>query len=394
MNIAVGQSGGPTCAINASLAGVVEEIRILGGKAYGAKNGIDGVICNAFRNLTDLSDSQLRLLKQTPSAALGSCRTKLPSAEVKPELYQTIFENLSKRGIDAFLYIGGNDSMDTVAKLQAYAMQINSDIRFVGIPKTVDNDLPETDHTPGFGSAARYVTVTTQEITRDSSVYDVNSVTIIEIMGRDAGWLTASVCALDTPPHLVYLPEVPFCVETFLATVNQLHQNGIKNVIVAVSEGVKTACGEYVGSESKSGKSDVFGHKYLAGVGRYLESQVSEKLGCKVRAVELNVCQRCASHVASESDLIEAEAVARAAVNAAKAKYSGVMMTIQRTSDDPYAVEYKPVEVCAIANNVRLFPTQWINKDGNGIVPEAKGYFAPLVGELLKHFIMEDSDFG
>jgi len=305
MNIAVAQSGGPTCAINSSLAGVIKGMNLDGiEKVYGAKNGIDGVINDCFCDLSVLvdTDDKLKLLRETPSTALGSCRLKLPAADVKPDTYETIFANLRKRDIGAFFYIGGNDSMDTVNKLHDYAVKTGSDIKFIGVPKTIDNDLPETDHTPGFGSAAKYLATTVKEIICDSNVYNLESVTIIEIMGRDAGWLTASVSVLGDVPHLIYLPERPFCIDRFYKDIKQLHKTH-KAVIVAVSEGLKDKHGEYVAADNQSGKRDVFGHKYLAGLGKFLEQKVCENIGCKVRSVELNVCQRCASHVASVTDL-------------------------------------------------------------------------------------------
>jgi 6-phosphofructokinase 1 len=319
-------------------------------------------------------------------------------------MYKAIFANLEKHNISAFFYIGGNDSMDTVSKLHDYAEQIGSSIKFVGIPKTIDNDLPETDHTPGFGSAAKYLATTVKEIIADSNVYNLKSVTIIEIMGRDAGWLTASTSVLSESggaPDLIYLPEKPFSLEQFLRDITRIHK-GKKAVIAAVSEGLRGENGEYTATANHSGKSDVFGHKYLAGLGKFLEEQVAERLGCKVRSVELNVCQRCAAHVASVTDLDEAEEVAAAAVRAALEGRSGVMMTIQRVSNSPYRVEYTPVDVKLCANRVQHFPENWINYDGNGILPEAQEYFLPLIqGEpnvLYKdgipvHFYIHDKDF-
>jgi 6-phosphofructokinase 1 len=404
MNIAVAQSGGPTCAINSSLMGVVKEAKLNSqvGKVYGAKNGIDGVINDRFCDLGELlsSDEKLKLLAETPSTALGSCRIKL-----EPSKYPIIFENLKKRNIGAFFYIGGNDSMDTVSQLHGYAVEIGSDIKFIGVPKTIDNDLPETDHTPGFGSAAKYLAVTVKEIIADSNVYNLKSVTIIEIMGRDAGWLTASTSILcensGGAPNLIYLPEKPFSLSRFFDDINRLHKEK-KAVIVAVSEGLKNEDGEYIAAENQSGKSDVFGHKYLAGLGKFLEHQVSESIGCKVRSVELNVCQRCASHVASGTDLIEAEEIAKAAVREALNGVSGVMMTIQRVSSSPYRVEYNSVDVKLCANREQRFPEKWINSEANGILPQAREYFMPLIqGEVSVryddgipvHFVISDDDF-
>ena len=383
MTITVAQSGGPTAAINASLAGVI----VAGQKSkqitkiLGARYGIDGVLSDNFVDLTSLSEADLALLKQTPATALGSCRRKLTD-----EHYDTILANLKKHDISAFFYIGGNDSMDTVAKLS----RLDSDIKFIGIPKTIDNDLPETDHTPGFGSAAKYVATTLKEIARDSFVYDVLSVTIVEIMGRDAGWLTASTCVLQSTGevHLIYLPERPFSLDAFIEDVRKLHESGQKQVIVAVSEGLRNECGEYAGASAQSGKADAFGHKYLAGVGKFLESQVCERLGCKVRSVELNVSQRCAAHLASEVDLREAQAVAEAGVAAVlEQNANSVMMAIERVNapNAPYEANYTPVDVILVANRVRKFPEEWINSSGNGIESIANDYFLPLIDGLPKH---------
>ncbi|MCL1831435.1 MAG: 6-phosphofructokinase [Oscillospiraceae bacterium] len=406
MNIAVAQSGGPTAAINSSLAGVIAEAMKISQveHIYGAKNGIAGVMNDEFCDLRALVARPYGMvtLRQTPSSALGSCRIKLTEED-----YPKIIANLVKRNIGAFFYIGGNDSMDTVSKLHDYVVSKGINIRFVGIPKTIDNDLPETDHTPGFGSAAKYLAATVKEIIADSNVYYVNSVTIIEVMGRDAGWLTASTSILRETcggmPHLIYLPERPFDVQTFLKDVANLHESGIRAVIVAVSEGLKDADGEYVAADNQSGKADVFGHKYLAGLGKFLEAQVSDKLVCKVRSIELNVMQRCASHIASMTDLDEAAEVAAAGVRAAVTEgYSGVMMSIVRVSDAPYKVEYLPVDVKCVANHVRHFPAEWINTQGNGINEQARGYFMPLIqGEpnvlfedgVPVHFKVDETDY-
>ena len=408
MNIAVAQSGGPTCAINSSLTGIVKEARQNNiEKIYGVKNGIDGVMNERFCDLGALlsTEEKMKLLRETPSTALGSCRIKLEEVSFHPALYQTIFANLEKRGIGAFFYIGGNDSMDTVKKLHDYSVQSGSGIKFIGVPKTIDNDLPETDHTPGFGSAAKYLATTVKEIICDSNVYNLCSVTIIEIMGRDAGWLTASTSILRAhcggAPHLVYLPEKPFRIEKFLNDITRLHKTK-KAVIVAVSEGLKNENGEYIAAAHQSGKCDVFGHKYLSGLGKFLEHQVEVSIGCKVRSVELNVCQRCAAHIASVTDLDEAENIAAAAVRASLSGKSGVMMTIRRVSNTPYKVEYNSVDVKLCANRERRFPSEWINGDSNNILAEANDYFLPLIqGEvniryengIPLHFNIYDEDW-
>ncbi len=390
INIAVAQSGGPTCAINASLAGVFVEAKKHKeiDKIYGSRNGIQGILND---NLVDLSqalrsDSDVELLKSTPSTALGSCRVKLPDFKQDATAYDKIIENFEKNNIKAFFYIGGNDSMDTVAKLSKYVVSKGKDIKIVGIPKTIDNDVMATDHTPGFGSAAKYIATSMQEIIRDSSVYYLDSVTVVEIMGRDAGWLTASSGLLkvngETAPHLIYLPEVPFSVEQFIADVREV-QKTHKSVIVAVSEGLKLENGRYVASGHISDAVDVFGHQYLAGLGKHLENIIKKEIGCKVRSIELNVLQRCASHLASKTDIDEAALIGQKALEAALGGTTGKMMVFERTSNSPYTIEIKTAEIDIVANNEKTFPKEWINESRNGITDEAIEYFLPLIqGEI------------
>lgn len=385
MNIAVAQSGGPTCAINASLVGVFSEA--LKTKeidaVLGSINGIEGVINDNFIDLNRFitSNQDMELLKQTPSTVLGSCRYKLKSVEEDEEIYQKIVSNLQKRRIGAFFYIGGNDSMDTVEKLSRYIMENNIDIKIIGIPKTIDNDLCCTDHTPGFGSAVKYVTTTVQEIIRDSSVYSIDSVTIIEIMGRHAGWLTASTCILrangEIAPHLIYLPEGKFSIEKFLEDVRD-QQAKHKAVIVAVSEGVNLP-------EDTSAEVlvDNFGHKYLSGVGKRLENIVRDNMHCKVRSVELNVMQRCSSHLCSKTDIDEAVLIGEMGVKASLKGETGKIVVFKRVSDVPYAIRVESVKASEIANKEKYFPKKWINEYHNGINDEAIKYFLPLVqGEV------------
>ncbi len=384
MNIAVAQSGGPTCAINASLLGVFrhatkyEDIETV----YGAVNGVEGLIYNNFVSLNDIiqSDDDVELIRQTPSTVLGSCRYKLPAPDSGDAVYETIVATLRARDIRAFFYIGGNDSMDTVMKLDRYFKANNIDIKVIGIPKTIDNDLPVTDHTPGFGSAAKYIATSIQEITRDSSVYSVESVTIVEIMGRDTGWLTAASAVLrangEVAPHLIYLPERPFSVKQFVEDCRRV-QATYPAVIVAVSEGIELSPDEVEGFQS--GKNDAFGHKYLAGVGKALEKVVTREIGCKVRSIELNVMQRCASHLSSKRDITEAERIGGAAVKAALNGESGKMMVFQRISDRPYNVRIVSVEAEKVANHVKYFPTEWINEAGNDVTEDAIRYTLPLI---------------
>ena len=385
MNIAVAQSGGPTCAINASLLGVFRhatkyrEIETV----YGSVNGIEGLILNNLVNLCDIiaDDDDVELIRQTPSTVLGSCRYKLPDYNEDSAIYETIVENLKANDISAFFYIGGNDSMDTVMKLDDYFKKNNIDIKVIGIPKTIDNDLPVTDHTPGFGSAAKYVATTMQEIIRDSSVYSISSVTIVEIMGRDTGWLTASSAVLrangEIAPHLIYLPETPFSIKRFLEDVKKAQKEHYA-VIVAVSEGIDLDPKE-IGEEFQSGKNDTFGHKYLAGVAKALEKVVSRELNCKVRAIELNVMQRCSSHLSSKRDITEAERIGGAAVKTALDGFSGKMMYFERVANHPYNVRIEHVDVREVANKVKYFPKEWISENGHDITDDAIEYCLPLI---------------
>ena len=383
-NAIVGQSGGPTAAINATLSGVIrgaianENI----GTLYGAYNGVEGMLAGTWCDLSAMfSDpAKLTTLEKTPAAALGSCRKKLPKLDGSDpkadEVYGKLFDFFRSLDIRYFFYIGGNDSMDTVMKLNSYFVAKDIRIKVVGVPKTIDNDVTETDHTPGFGSAAKYVACSLQEIIRDSRVYSIPSVTIVEIMGRDAGWLAASSCVLrangEPAPHLIYLPEGEFSPEKYLEDVRKA-QLRYKAVIVAVSEGI-TAGG--VTSEVV----DAFGHKYLSGVGKWLEGYTKEHIGCKVRSIELNVMQRCSSHIASLTDLNEAERIGREAVKAALTYgESGVMMAFRRISNNPYRVEIVTADISKIANQEKKFPREWINPEGNNVTVDALNYFLPLI---------------
>lgn len=336
MNIAVAQSGGPTCAINASLVGVFREALKHPSidAIFGSVNGIEGIIHDHLIDLKTMisTNEDMELLRQTPSTVLGSCRYKLPDWKEDESVYQDIVSCLKRRKIGAFFYIGGNDSMDTVQKLSAYCKEKDLDVKMIGIPKTIDNDLCITDHTPGFGSAAKYVATTMQEIIRDSSVYSIPSVTIVEVMGRHAGWLTASSAVLhaygEPAPHLVYVPEAHFSAERFLRDVEQ-EMAKHKAVIVAVSEGVSVPEGV------QSGLVDSFGHKYLSGIGKYLEQLVREKLGCKVRSIELNVMQRCSSHLCSKTDIDEAEQIGSVGVQCALRGETGRVMVFRRVRNKP-----------------------------------------------------------
>lgn len=401
MNIAVAQSGGPTCAINASLVGVFRESlkEPTIDAIFGSINGVEGIIHDHLIDLKTmiLTNEDMELLRQTPSTVLGSCRYKLPDWQEDDAVYQQIVHCLKRRQIGAFFYIGGNDSMDTVQKLSAYFREKKLDIKVIGIPKTIDNDLCITDHTPGFGSAAKYVATTMQEIVRDSSVYSMPSITIVEIMGRHAGWLTASSAVLhaygDPAPHLVYVPESHFSEKKFLRDVEQ-EMAKHKAVIVAVSEGVAVPEGV------QSGAVDNFGHKYLSGIGKYLEQLVREKIGCKVRSIELNVMQRCSSHLCSKTDIDESEQIGAAGVQCALNGETGRVMVFRRIHDMPYTVVMEPADASQIANREKFLPREFLTPAGNNISDKAMPYFLPLIqgelnlqmhGGIPKHFTITES---
>jgi len=385
-NVIVGQSGGPTAVINSSLAGVYKTAKDLGAnKVYGMRHGIHGFL---DENIVDLdekikSDLDLELLKRTPSAFLGSCRFKLPEADADKATYEKIFELLKKYDISAFFYIGGNDSMDTIKKLSDYAADIDSPIRFIGVPKTIDNDLEVTDHTPGFGSAAKYIASVTKEIIRDGLVYDIQNVTIIEIMGRNAGWLTGAA-ALATCEDCegvdgIYLPEVAFDIDKFVDKVGKLLQTK-SAIVMAVSEGIKTADGKYVFEHGAHNEYvDAFGHKQLSGTAKYLADLVSEKFGCKSRAIELSTMQRCAGHLTSRVDITEAYQVGGSAVKAAFDGETGMMVTLKRESSDPYICTTGLYDVHKIANVEKKVPLEWITEDGTFVSKEMVNYIKPLI---------------
>lgn len=382
-NIIVGQSGGPTAVINSSLYGVIaqafaeEEI----GYVYGMENGIEGFLKGNYMDMATLSDKDMKALSTTPGAYLGSCRYKLPE-DLENSVYSQLFEQFKQLEIGYFFYIGGNDSMDTVSKLSRYADKIGSDIKIVGIPKTIDNDLILTDHTPGFGSAAKFVASMVREIGRDAAVYDTRSVTIIEIMGRHAGWLTgASVLARQFEgdnPVLIYLPESNFDEDAFITSIENAFEK-TQNLIVCVSEGIHDADGNFVCEHSSEMQVDTFGHKILTGCGKYLENLVRHRLGVKVRSVELNVTQRCAAAYLSATDVLEAENAGRFGVKAALAGQTGFMTAFVRDIDKDYHLELMAVDVNEVCNQEKMVPKQWICKDGTDVTQEFIDYVTPLI---------------
>lgn len=394
-NAIVGQSGGPTAVINASLYGVVYEAlnrEDVFGNVYGMINGIEGFLHDQLMDMKPLDTSgELELIKTTPGSYLGSCRYKLPE-DLSDTVYPKLFEKFEKYNIGYFFYIGGNDSMDTVSKLSRYSASINSDIRFMGLPKTIDNDLVLTDHTPGFGSAAKYVASTVREIAIDASVYDnKQSVTIVEIMGRHAGWLTAASALArkfeNDNPVLIYLPEVAFDQDAFIEKIKSSLET-TSNLVVCISEGIHTADGTFICELGSEVGVDTFGHKMLTGSGKYLENLVKERLGVKVRSVELNVSQRCSSAMLSKTDQKEAIASGSFGVTAAIKGETGKMVAFKRQSpltlDADYVLNYATEDVNEICNKEKTVPLEWISEDGSDVTEAFLAYARPLVrGNVL-----------
>ncbi len=382
-NILVGQSGGPTAVINASLYGVVQEaienrdIDVV----YGMVNGIEGFLKDRVIDLTEYAkDQDISLLKTTPASFLGSCRFKLPEDLTDP-VYPAIMEKLAEYSVKAVFYIGGNDSMDTVSKLSRYAAQMDSDVRFIGVPKTIDNDLILTDHTPGYGSTAKYVAATVKEIILDAGVYEHPVVTIVELMGRNAGWVTAAgVLArtdYDRNPLLIYLPEADFDVEMFIKDVKEAltKQN---SVVICVSEGISDKNGKFICEYGADAGVDNFGHKMLTGCGKVLEGMIKREIGCKCRSIEVNLPQRCSAVLASMTDISEAEGAGRYAVNQALSGKTGIMITFIR-GEGEYSITFGTEDVNAICNREKKFPEHWITGNGTDIAKAFCDYVCPLI---------------
>ncbi|MBC5745142.1 6-phosphofructokinase [Lachnospiraceae bacterium MD308] len=383
-NIIVGQSGGPTAVINGSLYGVVSEgLKQTGvSRVYGMINGIEGFLHDHYMDIGALdSTNELELVRTTPGAYLGSCRYKLPENLSDP-VYSQLFEKFDEKDIGYFFYIGGNDSMDTVSKLSRYAAKIGSDIRFIGVPKTIDNDLVETDHTPGYGSAAKYVATVVREIATDATVYDnKQSVTIVEVMGRHAGWLTAASMLArkfeGDNPVLIYLPEVAFDQDAFIEKVKECLKT-TPNLVVCISEGINDGKGTFICEYASDVGIDNFGHKMLTGSGKYLENLVKEKIGIKVRSIELNVCQRCSCAHLARVDLDEAVNAGIYAVHAALEGATGKMITFVRNKSVPYELSYGTADVNIICNKEKPVPTEWIINEGSDISDAFIDYARPL----------------
>lgn len=391
-NLIVAQSGGPTSAINATLAGVIVEAQKSKeiDKIYGACYGIQGVLEEKFIDLNRKADTQdkIEMLKRTPAAALGSCRFKLEDPEKDDAQFRQIVDIFHKYNIGYFIYIGGNDSMDTVYKLSVYCEKNGiDDIKVIGGPKTIDNDLCGIDHCPGFGSAAKYIATVFAELEQEINVYETKSVIIVEMMGRNAGWLTAAAALAEKKngktPYLIYLEERTFSMEKFISDVKE-ELDAHDTVLVAVSEGVHDEEGRYI-CDTLPGESDtdVFGHSMLSGTGRVLEEEVKNKIGCKVRSIELNLLQRCASHIMSETDINESFNLGQNAVRIAVSGESGKMSSLKRIPSDKYEVEYCAVDIANVANLEKKVPVSWINETGNGVTEEMIDYLLPLIqGEL------------
>ena len=395
-NIVVGQSGGPTAVINSSVAGVYAQAKKLGiDKVYGMVHGIEGFLED---NICDLDDylanpTGVEMLKRTPSAFLGSCRFKMPQIEGHEDVYEKVFEIMEKHDIDYLFYCGGNDSMDTVKMLSDYATAHGKNQRFVGVPKTVDNDLPITDHCPGYASAAKYIATSIKEIIRDNSSFGVKkpTVVIVEIMGRNAGWLTAAAALSKTAdcegPDAIYLPEKVFDIDKFVDKVKELAKTK-SSIVIAVSEGVKLADGRYVCEVGREVAVDAFGHKQMSGTAAKLAETVAAETGLKTRAIEFSTLQRAATHIASLTDINEAFQVGCAAVDAAEAGKTAMMITLDRNGDDPYQCGTSAHDIHDIANVERKVPDEWITEDGSNISDEFVKYARPLImGELTPLYV-------
>lgn len=381
-NLLVGQSGGPTAVINSSLYGVVKaaidapEIN----KVYGMENGIEGFLKDKFIDFQEkLPGDKLELLKTTPGAYLGSCRYMLPE-DLNDKIYKHLFEKFESLNIEYFLYNGGNDSMDTVSKISRYAKMVDSNIKVLGIPKTIDNDLVLTDHTPGFASAAKYVANTVREIVTDASVYDAPAVTIVEVMGRHAGWLTAASALArrfeGDAPYLIYLPEVDFDVDDFVEKIKNLLDKH-NAVVVCVSEGINDKNGKFICEYDSTAGVDNFGHKMLAGAGKYLENLLRTKLGCKARSVEFNVSQRCSSALLSKTDRDEAIMAGKFGVKCALEQKTGYMIAFDRVAD--YKIECSLQDVNKICNEEKKVPASMICKNGADVNSQFIDYCMPLI---------------
>ena len=381
----IGQSGGPTSVINASAYGAIRAALDAGQitRVLGAAHGIKGVLNDVLYDMGMEDPSELELMKNTPSSALGSCRYKIADPDKDDTDYRRILEIFKKYDVRYFFYNGGNDSMDTCNKISKYMLKSGYECRIMGIPKTIDNDLFGTDHCPGFGSAAKYIATSCMEIHRDARVYDIGMVTVIEIMGRNAGWLTAAAALAGHAgegPDLIYLPEVPFDMDAFLSDVGRIYgENG--KAIIAVSEGIRDRDGKYIAEYATEGAQakDAFGHQQMGGLASYLAHRVKTETGAKVRGIELSLLQRCAAHSASATDISESMMSGKAAVENAVAGITDKMVAFERVSQEPYRCEVKLINLSDVANVEKKVPREWINEAGNGILKPFIDYALPLI---------------
>ncbi len=378
-----GQSGGPTSVINSSAAGVfIEALKQKNiTNVYGAAHGIRGILEEKFYLINEEDTTELELMKYTPSSALGSVRYKLKNFEDDPTDYNRLLEVFKKYDIRYFFYNGGNDSMDTCNKISKFMKNSGYDCNVIGVPKTIDNDLFGTDHCPGYGSAAKYIATTLMEINLDASVYDTGLVCVIEVMGRNAGWLTAAAALANYKnlgADLIYLPEVPFDVDKFISDVKGVCERKNNKCIAVVSEGIKTKEGKYVG-EFTASTTDLFGHAQLGGVGAMLANIVKEKLGVKTRAIEFSLMQRCAAHLASKVDVEEAFEAGSAAVRFACDGETDQMVIFERQKGDKYVMKPVLMPLEKAANTEKTVPLEWITPDGTGLTEDFIKYALPLI---------------
>lgn len=389
-NIIIAQSGGPTAVINSSVYGAVKEA--LNNKyiehVYAGINGIQGILNENIFDFKYETEENIELLKNTPASILGSCRYHLRDYKEDDEDYIKIFNIFKKYNIKCFIYIGGNDSMDTVKKLSEYGKHINSSVCIMGTPKTIDNDLFGIDHCPGFGSAAKYIATSVMELAQDANVYDNNIITIVEVMGRNAGWLAAASAIArlgnSEAPDLIYLPEVEFSFEKFEKDVRSIYCKKGK-VFIVVSEGIKTSDGNYVSNFTDNNNVDSFGHSQLGGVANVLRNFLSTRVEKRIKTIEFGILQRCASHCASQTDINEAVLVGREAVKYALNGKSGYMVSLKRISNNPYKCEIELVDIKKVANYEKKIPLEWINEERNFVTKEYLQYTLPLIQGEFKN---------
>lgn len=378
-----GQSGGPTSVINASAAGVIQEAlkQDCITAVYGAAHGIKGVLDEQFYDMSQEDSYELDLMKTTPSSALGSVRYKLKSADDDETDYKRLLEVFKKYNIKYFFYNGGNDSMDTCNKVSKYMQKVGYECRVMGVPKTIDNDLWGTDHCPGYGSAAKYIATSFMEVYHDARVYDTGMVTVLEVMGRNAGWLTAASALAaykGNGPDLIYLPELPFSIEKFLDDTSKVYKQHGK-VIVAISEGCKDDQGRYIAEMGSNLSKDSFGHSQLGGAASILANIAKEKLGTKVRGIEFSLLQRCAAHVGSLTDVNEAYMAGQMAVKHAVEGKTDYMVAFERVAGPEYKCNTKLINLTDVANTEKTIPREWVNKEGNGLTQDYINYALPLI---------------